>query len=154
MLNIFPLPPQFSLDGQEGRDLEGRLVDLAERLYEEKEDQAGPENMRVLERLVMLRGMDAHWVEHLTLMENMRHGIGLRAYGQADPLVAYKKEGHRLFQGLLAAIKHEVVHTIYKVGLVKEERREREAVPAGRKVGRNDPCPCGSGKKYKKCHGR
>ena len=86
----------------------------------------------------------------------MRHGIGLRAYGQADPLVAYKREGHNLFQSLLSATKYDVVHTIYKAGIVREAPRPREAVAvtAGHKIGRNDPCPCGSGKKYKKCHGK
>ncbi|MFH1483623.1 MAG: preprotein translocase subunit SecA [Chloroflexota bacterium] len=157
LLTFLPLAPTFSLDGNKPKkELEEELVGLAERLYQEKEEKAGPEDMRLLERLVMLRTMDSHWVEHLTLMENMRHGIGLRAYGQADPLVAYKREGHNLFQNLLSAIKYDVVHTIYKAGIVREAPKPREAVgvTAEHKIGRNDPCPCGSSKKYKKCHGR
>jgi preprotein translocase subunit SecA len=157
LLTFLPVPPTLSLDGNKPRkQLEEELVGLAETLYQQKEKKMGPEDMRLLERLVMLGTMDRLWVEHLTLMENMRHGIGLRAYGQADPLVAYKREGHNLFQSLLSAIKYDVVHTIYKAGVVREAPRPREAVgaSAGHKVGRNDPCPCGSGKKYKKCHGR
>jgi len=122
--------------------------------------------MRVVERLVMLRTIDSLWVEHLTAMENMRQGIGLVAVGQRDPLVAYKTEGHSQFQNLLAAIQHGVVHTIYHVGLAKREAPQKAPAPAqaqvslkkqkvgGKKIGRNDPCPCGSGKKYKHCCGR
>jgi preprotein translocase subunit SecA len=125
--------------------------------------------MRVLERLVMLRITDSLWMEHLTVMENMRQGIGLQTMAQRDPLVAYKREGHNLFQNLTASIQRDVVHTIYHVGIAKKEapRRVPVAVQAGsgggrppkpkasgRKVGRNEPCPCGSGKKYKHCCGR
>jgi preprotein translocase subunit SecA len=101
-------------------------------------------------------------------MEHMRQGIGLQAAGQRDPLVAYKTEGHRQFQNLLAAIRQGVVHTIYHVGLVKKEAPQKPQAPTpaqpqaslkkqkvkGKKIGRNDPCPCGSGKKYKHCCGR
>ena len=100
------------------------------------------------------------------MMENMRQGIGLQAMAQRDPLVAYKREGNNLFQGLLANIKHDVVHTIYHVSIARRgvPRRAPVAVGAGggrpqpkvagKKVGRNDPCPCGSGKKYKHCCGK
>ncbi len=164
--DILPPPPSLSRDAlsQMGRDeIEQRLLEHASSLYEQREQELGAENMRKLERLVMLRTIDRLWVEHLTAMENMRHGIGLRAIGHRDPLVIYKQEGHAMFQSLLSGIAHDVVHTIYKVGIVKEggppspmeeAARGREAVPAGKKVGRNDPCPCGSGKKYKKCCGR
>ncbi|MHB8674842.1 MAG: SEC-C metal-binding domain-containing protein, partial [Candidatus Limnocylindrales bacterium] len=109
------------------------------------------------------------WVDHLTAIDDLREGIGLRAYGQRDPLVEYKSEAYNLFQGLLAAIRHDVVHAIYHVTLQREQPTPppqniqtnhqetepmRDPVRAGRKVGRNDPCPCGSGKKYKRCHGR
>jgi preprotein translocase subunit SecA len=108
----------------------------------------------------MLRALDNLWMEHLTMMDHMRQGIGLQAVGQGDPLVAYKREGHALFQSLLANIQHDVVHTIYHVDIVKKEAgpqgpgSKRETVTTDRKVGRNDPCPCGSGKKYKRCCGR
>jgi preprotein translocase subunit SecA len=93
------------------------------------------------------------------MMEHMRQGIGLQAVGHSDPLVAYKKEGHALFQSLLANIQHDLVHTIYRVDIVKkeagkEDTNKRSAVPANKSVGRNDPCPCGSGKKYKRCCGK
>jgi len=94
-------------------------------------------------------------MEHLTTMEDMRQGIGLRSVGQQNPLVVYKREGGILFDGLLASIQHDVVRSIYRVSLVKKEPpRKKQAVIAGKKVGRNDPCPCGSGKKYKHCCGR
>jgi preprotein translocase subunit SecA len=159
---IFPLPPSFisqELSSLSRREIEEKLVRYAEALYEEKERELGVENMRMIERLVLLRTIDRLWVEHLTNMENMRQGIGLRAVAQTDPLVAYKREGHALFQSLLANIQHDVTRTIFKVGIVKEEKPQslaperREMVAVG-KVGRNDPCPCGSGKKYKKCCGK
>jgi preprotein translocase subunit SecA len=116
----------------------------------------------------MLRTIDRLWREHLTIMHNMRQEIGLEAFGQRDPLVAYKRQGHEQLQSLLANIQHDVVHTIYHIGIVKKEAPQRAPVMAqastgvskkkqlkvaGKKIGRNDPCPCGSGKKYKKCCG-
>jgi preprotein translocase subunit SecA len=163
LAQILPLPPSFRLDGSGGRKgVEKTLLQMAEDLYEEREKELGAENMRMLERLVMLRTIDDLWVEHLTAMENMRHGIGLQAVGQRDPLIAYKTQGHAMFQGLLDSIRHDVAHTIYKVGIVKEALPQpqaaaparKEKVAPGGKVGRNDPCPCGSGKKYKKCCGK
>ena len=164
---ILSLPPNLSVKAlsQMGRDeIEERLLEHARSLYEAREQEFGAENMRVLERLVMLRTIDRLWVDHLTAVEDMRHGIGLHAVGHRDPLVIYKQEGHAMFQSLLSGIEHDVVHTIYKVSIVKqgaqapspmaEAAGRREAVPAGKKVGRNEPCPCGSGKKYKKCCGR
>jgi len=164
---IFPLPPDLnahSLPQMSLSEIEERLLEHARSLYEQREQELGSENMRMLERLVMLRTIDRLWVDHLTAMETMRQGIGLRAVGGRDPLVLYKQEGHAMFQSLLSGITHDVVHTIYKVGIVKEKApapspmaqaaKRKEAVGAGHKVGRNDPCPCGSGKKYKKCCGR
>jgi len=117
----------------------------------------------------MLRTIDNLWIEHLTAMENMRQDVGLYAMGrQRDPLVIYKSEGYKQFEDLLSTIQHDVVHTIYHVSIVKREApvaaaqamagrggdsRQRLKV-GGKKIGRNDPCPCGSGKKYKKCCGR
>ena len=156
---IFPLPPDMSKDNlarMSRGEIEEKLLDHANSLYEEREQEIEPENMRILERLVMLRAIDSRWVEHLTALEDMRQGIGLQAYAQRDPLIAYKKEAHDMFQQLQAGIQHDIVHTIYRVGLVKETplERRKEAVGVGKKVGRNDPCPCGSGKKYKKCCGK
>ncbi len=155
---ILPLPPQLSKDAiskMSRKDVEQKLEEYAESLYEEREKELGPQNMRIVERLVMLRAIDSHWVQHLTDMENMRQEIGLQSLAQRDPLVAYKTQGHETFQNMMAGVRHEIVHTIYHVGIVKQEKpREKERVPAGDKIGRNDPCPCGSGKKYKKCCGK
>jgi len=119
-----------------------------------------------LERLVMLRSVDNLWIRHLTGLDNLREGIGLRAYGQQDPLQAFKKEAHEMYAELLASIQHAVVGDIYRVSLVREpqprpmrevrtnveaQRAPQPVRAAGAKVGRNDPCPCGSGKKYKHC---
>jgi preprotein translocase subunit SecA len=155
---IFPLPPQFRSDGLSelsAQQITEKLTDYAIELYNQREQELGPENMRIAERLVMLRVIDRLWMEHLTAMEHLRQGIGLRSVGQEQPLVVYKREGHAYFEALLASIQHDVAHTIYHVGLAKEApQKKKEAVPVGKRVGRNDPCPCGSGKKYKHCCGK
>ena len=160
---IMPLPPELNsqtLSQMRPEEIESRLVEYAKSLYENKEKEVGEQNMRILERLVMLRVLDNLWTEHLTIMDHMRQGIGLQAAGQSDPLVAYKKEGHALFQSLLANVQHDIVHTFYHVDIVKKESAQqaavskRNAVPDDKRTGRNDPCPCGSGKKYKKCCGK
>jgi preprotein translocase subunit SecA len=165
---ILPLPPTFTTARWEGlrpQQIEEQLLALAERLYEEKERGLGAETMRQLERLVMLRTVDSLWIRHLTALDDLREGIGLRAYGQQDPLVTYKREAYDMFQQLTANIEHDIAHVIYHVEVVREPQprpmREmraglegqgpRRPVKAGQKVGRNDPCPCGSGKKYKHC---
>jgi preprotein translocase subunit SecA len=148
-------------------ELETRLLEVAEAVYDEKEEQLGAETMRHVERWVLLRVTDSLWIQHLTAIDDLREGIGLRAYGQRDPLVEYKVEAANMFEGLLATIRHDVTHTIYHVTVVREQPRPaqrmvtnrededvRQPVRAGKKVGRNDPCPCGSGKKFKKCCGR
>ncbi len=173
---ILPLPPTLNADTLsqlKPKEIEDRLVELAETLYEEREKELGSDNMRVLERLVMLRTIDSLWVEHLTAMENMRQEAGWQALRQVRAVDAYKSEGYKQFQVLLSTIQHDVVHTIYHVGIIRKEASQPAPSPmtqvvagstggdrkqplkeAGRKVGRNDPCPCGSGKKYKKCCGR
>ena len=182
---IFPLAGPLAdsdlLSQMDPEEIERSVHDHATRLYEEQETALTAELMRSIEREVMLRIIDSHWVHHLTGMENLRQGIGLHAYGQRDPLVMYKKEGHETFQSLLDRIQYDIVHTIYhlKIGGGRDGKggragqngpngpmggksvmasvtgtRNREPVTAGsRKVGRNEPCPCGSGKKYKRCHG-
>ena len=161
-------------------EIEEGLVALGEELYGEQEAVLGPEIMRELERQVMLRVIDANWVPHLTSMENLRQGIGLQAYGQRDPLVMYKRQGMERFEELKGRIQSDIVHTIYRLNIVptgangKAPRprngakggpgksvmtnvvgdRGRKRVAAGTgKIGRNSPCPCGSGKKYKRCCG-
>jgi preprotein translocase subunit SecA len=162
---IFPLPPTLSADAlsqMKPKQIEDELIKLAETVYEQRERELGADNMRVLERLVMLRIIDNLWVEHLTEMERMRLQAGWQVLRQTRAVDAYRKEGYRQFQLLLDTIRHDVVHTIYHVGIVKKEAPQpvssvtgRQPLRVGgRKIGRNEPCPCGSGKKYKHCCGR
>ncbi len=140
------------------------LESLAVEAYKNKEKQLGEDKMRAIEKMFYLRTIDMFWMEHLDEMEHLRDSVRLRAYGQKDPLVEYKNEGIKLFQRLLGTIQTSFVGSIYKVEMVSEaaaERRELRAIKAGqptsaskKEVGRNDPCPCGSGKKYKKCCGK
>jgi preprotein translocase subunit SecA len=180
---VFPLSPETAAEIERSRSLteiEAMLLDEAEAAYDQREAEMGAETMRLLERLLLIQTIDRLWVEHLTAMDEMRQGIGLQAYGQQDPLVAYKHEAHDMWQQLLDNIRHTVAHAIYHVSLVQtpvqpqrvpvgaaaggrgmdnlhENRPDQAALPAaksnGKKIGRNDPCFCGSGKKYKKCHG-
>ncbi len=120
------------------------------KAYQKKEEKIGPANMRQIEKFVLLRSLDTLWMDHLDNMEHLRDSVRLRAYGQKDPLVEYKNEGMRLFQRLLDAFRLMVVDTIYKVDLAPVSPAEAPT-RVGAKVGRNSPCPCGSGKKYKKC---
>ena len=172
---IFPLPPSISagsLARLKPRQVEEKLVEYSKTLYEDREKEVGVDHTRIMERVVMLRIIDSLWVEHLTMMEHMRQEIGMQALAQRNPLQVYKTEGHSLFQNLLASIRQDVVHTIYHVRIERKEASEQEQTPmakasgrvggeskkalstGGSKVGRNDPCPCGSGKKYKHCCGR
>ena len=155
------------------------LHKLADDTYQEREDMMSPEIMRELENLVMLKVVDQHWMEHLDAMDMLREGVGLRAYGQKDPLVDYKFEAYDMFEGMIDAIEDDVVKYMFRVNVVTqpvvEDRLEnastnnpnvdvspadaeneaaRPYVRKEPKVGRNDPCPCGSGKKYKDCHGK
>ena len=161
LADLLPLAPELNADAlskMSTKEITSKLTNYAEQLYQQKEQEIGSQNMRMAERVVMLRTIDSLWMEHLTEMDHLRQRVGLQAIRQIDPLVMYKKEGHALFQSLLDSIRHDVAHTIYKVNVTKQEPSPRQpqkaAVPAGRKTGRNDPCPCGSGKKYKHCCGR
>ena len=144
-------------------------VSLAKQRYEEKEKSMPEQNiMRQIERGVSLQALDNLWMEHLDTMEHLRDSVGLRGYGQRDPLVEYKRESFDLFRRLLVQINSQIVYTIYKVSLQKqpvselqelaknaqEVSTESTSADVVEKIGRNDPCPCGSGKKYKKCHGK
>ena len=140
--------------------------------YEKKEAEITPELMRELERVVMLRVVDEHWMDHIDAMTDLRQGIRLRAYAQTDPVIAYKKESLDMFEEMIASIQEETVRRLYSVRLKKDQELKRERVASGitenlggdgtvkkqprkvAKIGRNDPCPCGSGKKYKVCCGR
>ena len=115
------------------------------------------ENFNPIAKLITLRNLDMLWMDHLENMEYLRDSVRLRAYGQQDPLVEYKNEGHKMFRGLLSTIESSIINTILRVSLQSVGEKKiglaTEAPRSGAKVGRNDPCPCGSGKKYKKCHG-
>ncbi|MCL6448706.1 MAG: preprotein translocase subunit SecA [Armatimonadetes bacterium] len=145
--------------------------DLCERAYQayaQREAELGAETMRELERVLLLKIVDDKWMDHLDAMDQLREGIGLRAYGQKDPLIEYKFESYEMFQNMVAGIQDDVVRYLYRVNIVQTpqpQRRQmvenryqdegpRQPVKRENKIGRNDPCPCGSGKKYKKCCGR
>jgi preprotein translocase subunit SecA len=173
------------------------LVGLAKETYNKKEKEIGADSMRAIEKAIMLQTIDNLWMNHLDEIDYLREGIGLRGYGQRDPLIEYKREAFSMFSGLMDNIRSSIARTIFKVTLIAPQKEEsipqknltykgaeeveqfgaakkiqseggsaKEAMPAGRqetkqtpivndnKVGRNDPCPCGSGKKYKKCCGK
>jgi preprotein translocase subunit SecA len=128
---------------------------LKEEDYEKKEKEVGKENMRNAEKVVYLRILDMLWMGHLDNMEYLKDSVKLRAYGQKNPLIEYKKEGHQMFKKLLDALEKTFTYTIMsvKVGPVSGAPAKRYVPHSSsqKKVGRNDPCPCGSKKKYKKC---
>jgi preprotein translocase subunit SecA len=165
--------------GQLGsKQLEDALVDKAHEKYDEKEQLIGAAAMRYHERMIMLQIVDSHWKDHLLAMDHLKEGIGLRGYGQRDPLVEYKKESFTLFEDLMDRIEEDTLRFLYLLQPV-EEKKQVEQIERKQKrqqmilnnvggdgdgasnqvrrdtpkVGRNDPCPCGSGKKFKKCHG-
>lgn len=161
------------------------LKGLAKDIYEGREKQLGSEMLRQIERFVMLSVVDTFWMDHLDAIENLRQGIGLRGYGQRDPLVEYKNEAFRMFEQLVGAVDGEIVHRIYKIQIQQnhthehvyangqennsaevhpisspvqvtdrksqKDRKDNPSEDLNKKLGRNDPCPCGSGLKYKKC---
>jgi preprotein translocase subunit SecA len=155
---IFAKPLEITendVKGLNAKQVSEKLIDYACEIYDSKEQEIGPNDMRLLERLIMLRIIDDQWKEHLTAMDHLRQKVGLESVRQIDPLVVYKKEGGAYFDTLTAAIKHTIVHMIFRTNLEKREAAPRpSAAPVGGRVGRNDPCPCGSGKKYKHCHGK
>ncbi|HAL62205.1 MAG TPA: preprotein translocase subunit SecA [Chloroflexi bacterium] len=162
---ILPFPPNFTprrWEGLSSREIEDDLLELAERYYDEKERRLGGELISQVERLVLLRVVDNLWIRHLTALDELRQGVGLRAFGQRDPLVEFKTEAYGMFQALMANIRQDIARLIYHAEVVRQpaprpmrEVREpggrRPVATAKEKVGRNDPCPCGSGKKYKHC---
>lgn len=141
------------------------LGEKTHTLYEARETEMGSETMRELEKAIMLRIIDSKWMDHIDAMDQLRNGISLRAYAQRDPLVEYKFEAYQAFQEMVYSIKEDVVRYILRVRVVEkpEERKiienqgedtVKKPVKVGKKIGRNEPCPCGSGKKYKHCCGR
>ena len=147
------------------------LLEIAQNTYNAKEAAYGDKLMRELERVMMLRVVDEYWMDNIDAMDDLKQGIGLRAYGQHDPVIAYKEEGYEMFQAMIQAIREETIRRLFLVQVRPQQEIRREKVAketgttaagqsqvkqapvrsAAKKVGPNDPCPCGSGKKYKKC---
>lgn len=147
------------------------LTKISHDFYQQREKQVGEEIARQIERWVVLTVMDTLWRDHLDAIDDLREGIGLRGYGQRDPLVEYKNEAFSMFERLLTSIDYEIIHRIFKVQVVQQPPVQSQQIvthaadpqtpnslnppdspTVKKKLGRNDPCPCGSGKKYKKCH--
>ena len=163
-------PKGMTLEGKTQQALTEEILSAAQALYAQKETRYGSAMMRELERVFMLRVVDEYWMDNIDAMDDLKQGIGLRAYGQHDPVVAYKEEGYEMFQAMVNAIREETVRRMFLVQLKprQEVKREKVAKETGttaanktvvkqqpvrkeKKVGPNDPCPCGSGRKYKKC---
>ena len=161
------------LDQLSPEDIKQQLIDRAHEKYEEREKRFGSETMRELERVILLRTVDTYWMDHIDAMEELKNGIHLRAYGQHDPVIEYRNEGYDMFNAMTSAICSDTARLILSVEVRREEdmKRKQIATPstesrggdagsekpkpakAAKKPGRNDPCPCGSGKKYKFCCG-
>ena len=171
-ISKFFLVKDFTLpeDGTKAPQVEDFVCKMAMAVYDAKEAAYGSAMMRELERVVMLRVVDEYWMDNIDAMDDLKQGIGLRAYGQHDPVIAYKEEGYEMFQAMITAIREETVRRMFAVQLrpAQEVKRVKVAKETGTsgtadktvkqqpvrntsKVGPNDPCPCGSGKKYKKC---
>ncbi|MBS6197679.1 MAG: preprotein translocase subunit SecA [Oscillibacter sp.] len=163
---------QEQLDAMDAQAVIDAFTQAAAGYYQQKEDEFTAPVMREVERVVLLRVVDEYWMEHIDAMSDLRQGIRLRAYAQTDPIIAYKKESLEMFEEMIAAIQDETVRRLYSVRLKKNEEVKRERVANAtsesvggdgtvkkqprkvKKIGRNEPCPCGSGKKYKNCCGR
>ncbi len=161
------------LEDADSADITEMLIKRAEKLYAEKQEMFG-DRMPELERVVLLRNVDSYWMEHIDNMDQLKNGIHLRAYGQHDPVVTYRIEGFEMFDQMVNAIREDTARMLLTVRIRREEEPKREQVmkatgesggdgsergrtvrrTAAQKIGRNDPCPCGSGLKYKKCCGR
>ena len=169
----FRYTPQQLEDADRG-DIADELITRAMKIYDAKEQQYGSDTMREIERVVLLSTVDRYWMDHIDNMDELRRGIHLRSIGQHDPVVMYRNEGYDMFEHMVAAIREDTARSILTVQLRSQEEPQRKPVAkitgtsggdgsdkkqpvrktAAQKVGRNDPCPCGSGLKYKKCCGR
>ena len=162
--------PKDTWDDLTKEDIYNKIYDEATRIYKEKEQIFGEERIREIERVILLQVVDNKWMDHIDNMDQLRQGIGLRAYGNTDPVIAYREEGSAMYDEMLGNIREEVIKFILNVEPKSNMERkqvakvtgasgagdgtvEKKPVVKGNKVGRNDPCPCGSGKKYKKCCG-
>ena len=171
-INTFDLPEDFlkGLENPTVDSLKAYIKELADKKYIEKEEEFGDEKFREIERVALLQNVDQKWMDHIDAMDQLRKGIGLRAVGQTDPVRAYAEEGFDMFEEMNESIKEDTVKMLYhvinpervkRVRVAKEvetvnpdDGKQKPYVRKEKKVGRNDPCPCGSGKKYKNCHGK
>jgi len=176
---IFGIHPGLTVESLGDMRQEGLREELLAKIherYDARESEFSENLMRDLENYILLQTVDSYWKDHLLNMDHLKEGIGLRGYGQQDPLVAYKRESHAIFDEMIERVKEETVRLLFNIQIQREEqvqqmRKEQEdqpmffgpaegdasrsqAVRKDKKIGRNDPCPCGSGKKYKKCHGK
>lgn len=158
------------MKGTSREELTAYLIDYAKAFYADKEKKITPAVLRELERMLVLRVVDTKWMDHIDAMDQLRQGIGLRAYGHEDPVRAYANEGYDMFEEMNAAIQEDVVRWLFALtpetdttrkrvarevsNADKDRATEQKTVVKGKRIGRNDPCPCGSGKKYKKCCGK
>lgn len=171
-------PEDLDFSPEELEDLDpeyvkNELLQIANRMYEQREKEYSPEIVRELERVILLKNVDVLWMDHIDAMEELQRGIRLRAYAQRDPVVEYRMEGFDMFDAMISQIRENTARMMLTVRLQTQEEPKREEVAKptmatgagdgseenhpvvnGSKVGRNDPCPCGSGKKYKKCCGK
>jgi preprotein translocase subunit SecA len=168
-------------DGLNRERLKELLLQRAKDVYQKKEEEFGEATLRYLEKVIMLQSVDYHWKDHLLAVDQLKEGIGLRGYGQKDPRIEYQKEAYQMFLEMLERIKKDTVEKLFAIQIAKEEEVKEMKVERkqtfilsrgeaaqgaggetedgkgvtvrreGKKVGRNDPCPCGSGKKYKRC---
>ncbi|HEU5139246.1 MAG TPA: preprotein translocase subunit SecA [Bacillales bacterium] len=162
------------IKGKDPEEIIEQMYDVAKKNYDRKEEEMTPEHMREFEKVIVLHAVDSKWMDHIDAMDQLRQGIHLRAYGQNDPLREYEFEGFEMFEAMVASIEEEVSTYVMKAqveqnmerqkvaegesashgGQDDDESNKRKPVVKEQQVGRNDPCPCGSGKKYKHCHGR
>jgi preprotein translocase subunit SecA len=175
------IPPSLEQDGLKPNHLKELIVQSAKEIYQKKEEEFGEATLRYLEKVIMLQSIDHHWKDHLLGIDQLKEGIGLRGYGQKDPRIEYQKEAYQMFLEMLDRIKRDAVEKLFAIQIAREQEVEEMQMPRrqtfvlsrgevaqsggretedgkgvtvrreGKKVGRNDPCPCGSGKKYKKC---
>jgi preprotein translocase subunit SecA len=175
-------PPSTEENGIGRNQLIEAIIEKAKETYQKKEEEFGSPTLRYLEKVIMLQSIDFHWKDHLLAVDQLKEGIGLRGYGQKDPLIEYQKEAYQMFLDMLDRIKKDTVEKLFAIQMAKEDQAAEEVKlerkqtfvlsrgeaaqggggktesgkgvtvrREGRKVGRNDPCPCGSGKKYKRC---
>jgi preprotein translocase subunit SecA len=173
--------PSSEENGLNRNRLRDLLLDKAKEIYQKKEEEFGAETLRYLEKVIMLQSVDYHWKDHLLAIDQLKEGIGLRGYGQKDPRIEYQKEAYQMFLEMMDRIKRDTVEKLFAIQIAKEqgvkemkvERKQTFVLSRGettqsaggetedgkgvtyrregKKIGRNDPCPCGSGKKYKRC---